>query len=127
MPRWIVKAAWAAFAVICIGLVAPWAFAAPKATSIAECDYFWDAAITARGLAIAKVTSEQMHQVMIELFGPLRKAETEAHQRHAEIIRSIINAARISNSKTASEFAAALANTCNAQRGNMDSILGVSL
>ena len=50
-------------AAICIALV-PGAIAAPKAKGPTECDYFWDAAIVARGFVIAGATPEQLERAM---------------------------------------------------------------
>jgi len=114
-------------AAICIALV-PGAIAAPKAKGPTECDYFWDAAIVARGFAIAGATPAQLEQAMAQIYGEINaQPPSENEQRIAEILGAIGRAAVVSSSKRASEFAAKLSNTCYERRGDMNSVLGVAL
>lgn len=101
----------------------PAVIAAPRAEHIGECDFYWDIAITARGMAMAKVERELGRSVIWRIFNP------QVDKRAIEIGNAIVDAAYSrpwAPNEHAGHFAAQLKSACY-DGGNMDSVLGVRL
>ena len=126
-PRWIVRTAIAVIAGLALALLTLPLWAAPRAQNRQECAYLWDAALVARALALGGVRHEQAAAVMHQVYGVLNAPRDADDERLGEIVRSITNAAQAADTKTASEFAARIGNTCMSRGGDMDSIFGVRL
>ena len=100
------------------------AHAAPRAVHPGECEYFWDIALTARGMATERVPLESMRRITWRIFN----AQGEA--RVIEIGNAIVDAASATPFKegeSAADFAGELKQACLVHGGDMDRLLGVKL
>lgn len=100
------------------------AHAAPSAVHPSECEYFWDIAITARGMATERVPLESMRRITWRIFN------AKDDPRVIEIGNAIVDAAAATPFKEgehAADFAGELQQACLLRGGDMDSVLGVKL
>lgn len=112
------KKLFCAIAAAALFVVAAPSSAAPKAINAAECQYFWDVAITARAIAMDDIPLERNSRILARMF------ETRGDRRVDDIIREIIAAAHRSATAVAGEFARSLATVCLQRNGDMDDVLG---
>lgn len=118
-PRWVRNAAWLAFIALVLVLTL-WpllARAAPKAHP-AECEAFWDMAITARAMALERASREQILGVFRRVWQPTTE------MRIKDIQLAIAEAAMRERNMGAAEFANRLAHACVSRMGDMDAVLG---
>ena len=111
--------AWAILVILIIWLLGGNAHAAPKARP-GECHAFWDVALVARALALTDHAPKETFDVLKLVYDFER-----ADERVRAVVAAIVVAAQRSETKKASEFAAALHNACVYHRGDMDAVLGV--
>ena len=107
----------------CLVVAAPPVASAPKAEHLGECEFFWDIAITARGMAMERVPSETIRRVVWRIF------VHEDQARVIEIGNAIVDAAvgaPMKERENAGVFAGSLKAAC-INGGDMDSVLGVKL